>query len=236
MVDEHKLITTLILVSLVFSVIGTITMFDTLLGDNGFERAMVFGISNFFPSTLTGGVGGTGDLNITQDITITLPDSSVNFGNGQVFPASSYAYLDSMGGRGNTGGTWPNLSDNITVRNDGNVGLNITISSNKLTGGGVGSFMCDYDIGGCGVGLGNLSSGLIFAFEGSQNEAGSCDNGLSGTQKFLVADEYQLCGCLKSASTEDEVAITFIVGIPSDAQGFKDSVLTLTAYESSVTC
>ena len=107
MMEEHKLLTGMLLVALVVSVVGTVITVDWL--------GAVGGVGS-----LTGAVaaGGTGDLNITSDITITLPDSGIDFGNGVVDAAADFAIANSIAGQDTINGTWANITDNITVRNE----------------------------------------------------------------------------------------------------------------------
>ncbi|MAG60512.1 hypothetical protein CL619_01875 [archaeon] len=227
--EEHKVLTGMLLVALVVSVVGTVITVDRLGGVNS-------------ANGLTGAAGGTGDLNITSDITITLPDSAIDFGNGKVDPSAGFASVSSAGDTAD--GTWANLTgnaDNITVRNDGNVGVNITIKSNKQNGNHTtDSFICQSDAGGCGVGYesGGEANALMYNYVAANNEAGSCATGLLfGENSFNLKDtDYKLCGCLKTASTEDEVVIALKVGIPADAQGQKSATITFTSQQSDVAC
>ena len=180
-------------------------------------------------------------MNITQDITITLPDSAIDFGNGKVDPSAGYAVVDSLAQT--TDGTWANhtaSSDNITVRNDGNVGVNVTVKSNKQDGNHTSnSFICQSDAGGCGVGYDNGGelTALQYVFKPLNHESGSCGANLAGSTSFSLKDnDYEFCGCLKTGSTEDELALTLKVGIPADAQGQKSSTLTFTSAASDVSC
>ena len=213
--EEHKVLTGMLLVALVVSVVGTVITVDRL--------GAVGGIG------ITGAAGGTGDLNITSDITITLPDSGIDFGNGKVDPSVGYASLDS--GTGSvTGGTWANTSDNITVRNDGNVGVNVTVKSNKEDGkDGTDSFICQGDAGGCGVGYSAGNDALEYSFTTGNKESGSCTI-LGGETNIDVKDtDYDFCDCLKTGSGEDEALLGLLVGIPADAQGQKSATITFTS-------
>ena len=215
----------MLLIALVVSVVGTVITLDRL--------GAVGGVG------LTGAAGGTGDLNITSDITITLPDSAIDFGNGKVDPSVGYATVNSEAGS-TSGGTWANATDNITVRNDGNVGVNVTVKSNKQDGNHTSnSFICQSDAGGCGVGYenGGELTALQYKFQPLNHEASSCGANLAGTTSFSVKDtDYEFCGCLKTASTEDEIALTLNIGIPADAQGQKSSTITFTSVQSDVAC
>ncbi len=218
--EEHKLLTGMLLVALVVFVVGTVVTVDRL--------GSVGGVG------ITGAAGGTGDLNITQDITISLPDSAIDFGNGKVDPSAGYATVDSASDTND--GTWANHSagnnDNITVRNDGNVGVNLTIQSNKQNGNhSTDSFICQSDAGGCGVGYdnGGETNALKYNFGVNHNEANSCTILASVTPFTLKDTNYDLCDCLKTGSTQDEVAVFIDVGIPADAQGQKSSTITITS-------
>ena len=225
--EEHKILTGMLLVALVVSVVGTVITVDRLGSVNS-------------ASGLTGAVGGTGDLNITQDITISLQDSAIDMGNGKVDPSVGYAMVNSKTGVVSDG-TWANTSDNITVRNDGNVGVNVTVQSNKQDGNHTtDSFICQSETGACGVGyeVDGEGTALQYAFVPSNKEVGACGPGTlaSSTPLTKKDTDYKFCGCLKSASNEDEVDLSLIVGIPADAQGQKSSTITFTSIASDATC
>ena len=227
--EEHKILTGMLLIALVVSVVGTVITVDRL--------GAVRGVG------LTGAAGGTGDLNITQDITITLPDSAIDFGNGKVDPSAGFAVVDSRNSNTNTDGSWANLSDNITIRNDGNVGVNITVQSNKQSGNDTtNSFICQSDAGGCGVGYesggDSPSQALGYSYIMANNEANSCSTGLIAalTEFYKKDTDLDACGCLKSGSGEDEITLSLEIGIPADAQGQKSSTITFTSVSSGVSC
>ncbi|MAG60492.1 hypothetical protein CL619_01775 [archaeon] len=219
--EEHKILTGMLLVALVVSVVGTVITVDRL--------GSVGGVG------ITGAAGGTGDLNITQDITITLPDSAIDFGNGKVDPTASFALADSAPGVSTVSGTWENISDNITVRNDGNTGINLTVSSNRKAGNDTTlSFICQGETDGeCAndVTFSGLDSAVSFAYGIVNNEANSCGNDLQSVYNTIASNgvNYNVCGCLKSGNVEDEVALYLEVGIPDDAQGQKSATLTFTS-------
>jgi hypothetical protein len=226
--EEHKVLTGMLLVALVVSVVGTVITVDRLGALGG-------------ASGLTGAVAGSGDINITSDITITLTDSSIDFGNGKVDPTAGFAVVNSQAGQDTTDGTWANITDALVVRNDGNVGVNVTIQSSRSNGNHTTiSFACENDVGGCGVGYesGGEANALQFNYVPSQAEASSCIASLlKGETAFTsAATDYEVCGCLRSAADEDTVKVDLIIGIPADAQGQKSSTLTFTSVESDVGC
>ena len=217
--EEHKLLTGMLLVALVVSVVGTVITVDRLgaLGGVGLTGAAT-------------GVG-SGDLNITQDITISLPDSAIDFGNGIVDASAGYAQLASNAGLV-ASGSWANSSDNITIRNDGNVGVNITVQSNKQSGNDTtDSFICQGDIGGCGVDYedGGQDTALQYLFSGANKETNACALIADSTDFTLINTDYEFCDCLKTGSDEDEVMFSLNVGVPADAQGQKTSTITFTS-------
>ena len=154
--EEHKLLTRMLLVVLVVSIVGTVITVDRLGAIGGV-------------GSLTGAVsaGGTGDLNITTDITISLPDSAIDFGNGVVDADSDgYARVYSEGGVNNQNGSWENITDYILIRNDGNAGLNVTVQSNRRDGNNTtDSFICQNDVGGCGAGLESIADATAFNYK-----------------------------------------------------------------------
>ena len=220
--EEHKLLTGMLLVALVVSVVGTVITVDRLGAIGGV-------------GSLTGAVtaGGTGDLNITTDITITLADSVIDFGNGVVDASAGYASVNSGSGT-TTDGTWANTSDNITVRNDGNVGVNITVQSNKKAGNDTtDSFICQNDVGGCGADYPDPGDETEYKFDTANEESDSCTILGAETSFDAKNTEYEFCDCLKTGSTEDEVMLSLLIGIPADAQGHKDSTITFTSTEAA---
>ena len=90
---------------------------------------------------------------------------------------------------------------------------------------------------GVGYESGGESTALKYAYIPAQGEDGSCAANLAGATAFDVKNtDYELCGCLKSGSTEDEVLIALQVGIPADAMGEKSATITFTSVASDVSC
>ncbi len=225
--EERKILTGMLLFALVISVVGTLFTFDQL---------------EVYKQDFTGAATGQVDLNITEEISISLPNSTIDFGNGVVDLNSSFAVVDSREIYDTDGGTWANISDNITVRNDGNVGVNITIQSNVTRGNESDSFICQGDSD-CGSAFENNSGPqLNFAVIWADNEEGSCAENLqTNAQPFVnptgaVGSTIKGCGCLKASSTEDEIAASLKIGIPDDASGEKFATLTISATTSGSSC
>ncbi len=225
--EERKILTGMLLVALVVSVIGGIVIFDQLRTLN----------------SLTGAVSGQVDLNITTDISISLPgNNAIDFGQGFVDPDADAALLDAIMGQV-LNGTWGNDSFNITIRNDGNVGINVTVESDKIRGNESDSFACQGDSI-CGGSLNNLTGdGLKFAAMTFENEINSCASAyLQDAPTDFINPigtpnaEVKSCGCLSSASAGDEIALGMVIGIPNDASGFKSATLTISAEESDQSC
>ncbi|MBT4447053.1 hypothetical protein HOA92_01290 [archaeon] len=234
--EEHKLLTGMLLVALVVSIVGTVITVDRLGALGGGTD-----------SSFTGAITGSANLTITVDTTISLPSSEVTLGSGNVAANASFATIDTSLPLSVDDGTWANQSYNITVRNDGNVKVNVTIQSNVTRGNGTGivpdswSFACSGTTENtCGLGFNNESGEeLEFAYKGADNEGNSCNpNHLSTEyQSFnnsLV--EYPLCGCLDYASQVDEVLTYLKIGIPGDTTGLKEATITFTAVQPGPTC
>ena len=141
--DEHKLLTGMLLIALVVTVVGTLVTVDRLSVIDG-------------GSVLTGAISGSANLSITEDITISLPSSLVEIGSGKVAANATFAVVDTSSTVGVEDGTWANSSYNITFRNDGNEGVNVTVQSNVTRGNASGedgltySFACSGDTDDCG--------------------------------------------------------------------------------------
>lgn len=221
--EDRKMLTGMLLVALVVSVIGSIVTVDRLGNLNG------VGITG----AATG--EGSGDLNISQDLTITLTDSAIEFGEGNVDPGSTFAALDSGSGL-MIDGTWANNTDFIVVRNDGNIGLNVTVQSNKKSGNHpTDSFICQNDVGTCGGDLYPQANATRYSFKAFDDEAGSCVT--HGVDHFSVINtEYDFCRCLRSGDQNDQVKMSLIVGVPDNAAGDKEATITFTSSIGDVSC
>ena len=126
-------------------------------------------------------------------------------------------------------GTWANATDFIIVRNDGNVGVNVTIQSNKQNGNdSTNSFICQNNVGGCGAGLESNVDATQYNYKTVTEESGVCTYETSGPFT-LINTNYEFCDFLKSGDNEDEIKIALQVGIPADAQGQKSSTITFTS-------
>ena len=222
--EEHKVLTGMLLVALVVSVVGTVVTVDRLGSLNSISGG-----------ALTGAASGTGELNITTDVTITLIDSSIDFGSGQVDSSASHAVLDSELGAV-TAGSWANGTDFIVIRNDGNYGANITVQSNRQAGNHSSiSFICQNDVGGCG-GPGYPVAATQFKFESFNGEAGSCV-GLAPATDFESAEtNYDFCNCLKPGDNNDEAKLSLTIGVPNNADGQKQATFTFTSSQAQNGC
>ena len=251
--EEHKLLTGMLLAALVVSVAGAFMTLDSL--------SQVSGVTGAATGT------GTATTTISADATIsTSADNAIAFGAGSVWSGSAYAVLYSnnesaVNGDSNisVNGTWAIKDpDNITLENQGNTDLNITVQSNVISGTTASSFVCG-DNGVCinlGGGAAYQSNGTDFAFRVATSEVDaiqgqSCNrfgnsssviNGVyddilpahgnltnqSWTSFQTVAEEYIACECFQHESDNDELAFYLKAGIPADAPVQTDTTATLT--------
>jgi hypothetical protein len=237
--EEHKLLTGMLLVALVVSVVGTVITID---------RLGMIGVGSSSGSGFTGAATGTSDIVVTTTASVTVTNSTLSLGAGTVASNATFTLIDTASATGVDDGTWVNGTKNLTIENDGNVGINVTIQSNVTRGNATGadtgsySFACSGETGGdaCGGAFtNNTGVELEFAYFYLDSEDGSCTAGMdtSDYQSFNnSAVEYKLCGCLSPTDSRDEGAVYLQIGIPNDAAGTKEATLTFTATQSDITC
>ncbi len=228
--EEHKLLTGMLLVALVVSVVGTVITADRLSG------------LSTSSNTFTGAaIGGEGNLTIESVVSFTMADTLIEFKNGSVAYGYTYAILESNNSNVFQG-TWDKVNDQMTIENDGTVPANITVGANKQAGIGANSFACDGDQGNCGIGLsgtGNPDQATSFSFKMVDTEGGCDVFEQVGWKSFAAhSTPYEVCNCLQNSDPKDLISFDLQVGIPEDADGVKSSTLTfdITASERSASC
>ncbi|MBI2138203.1 hypothetical protein HYU13_01315 [Candidatus Woesearchaeota archaeon] len=173
----------------------------------------------------------TGMVNITvaSVVSISITDAIVDFGscspNGTIGAnVSSNDTSTSWGAPGvcTVGGDPPTTNDNISVMNDGNDDINLTVQSNKLASsfiGGTGPRL-DFSVrddpvrGGCqNLSVADLTGGGSFV---------SYDSNRTGYQHewinlSLVNTEYIACQNFTFINTNDTINVFFRLYLPPDA-------------------
>ncbi len=243
--EEHKLLTGMLLAALVVSVAGAFMTLDQL-GSSGFTGA----------ATGT----GTSTATITADLSISVSNADntiVAFGSGVVDSTDAYAvlYSEPTEGLTNTDNSsgWAAVNDNLSVQNNGNTDLNITVKSSNKSGIGDGSFVCQGS-GLCTIGGGSQTykdNGTDFAFKvasaevdatngqacksfgyaisqitGGGDVTGALQNNTAAVgnltnqswNSFVGTNvEYDACKCLQHEINNDEIAVFFKASVPQDA-------------------
>ena len=242
--EEHKVLTGMLLVALVVSVVGTVVTVDRL-GD--------LSVNKF---TLTGAATGDGQGNITidQTVSIDLVHAVINFGSGEV--NSTFALLQTNGTGLVSGGNWSINNDEFFIENDGTAKVNITLVSTKASGNDQtsGANAESYI---CGTGTetqcsendntGDVGTATSFAYlgtddgtmgTGESSEPGSCVTWDVTEGDFneiaLNSTQYKLCGCMNSDDSNNAIAVDLEVGVPKDAPaGLKTATITFTGSSTS---
>ena len=163
---------------------------------------------------------GMVNVTITQRASLNVTDTKIDFGScappagGCLVESNSSSAMCSCTGLGK----WP---DNITVENDGNVNINVTVKTNKLAVGMLGSADAQF----------NFSTRNDTVSPGCQRHS----NGASlqwDWKNFTSADyDYNACGNLSFAYPNDRIQLFAQLWIPSDAviQDSANATLTFSA-------
>jgi len=177
-------------------------------------------LTSFVPKT-SGAAEGLVNFTISGALSITLPNSIVDFGTGYVTLGDTYAILDSnstspTGWTSTANGVdgWPSNTDYIVLENNGNVNANVTIKANKTASEFVGG------------------TNPAQWYAAMDNEAGSCTGDLQSDYADLTTSETNLCSSLGYADSADTLNVMFKLQVPSDASpAAKSNTITFTAYQ-----
>ena len=163
-------------------------------------------------SLLTGYATAIGTVNVTvsQSIAIALSMNKVEFGTctpaGAAFSINTTAAAAFLG----CGPAGP-----LTVRNDGNSVINITIN---------GSTAANF--------LGGTSP--VFQYNATNNETAACpmaNLSISNTPQDMAATYKNVCNSTGFANTSDEINIDVFLTVPADASfTYKLANITLTSF------
>lgn len=218
---SNKTILSLLIVALVVMVVGTVISLNKM------------NIGKY--STLSGAATtgtGTASLNVEAGAGISITDATASFGSGYVTPGHTSATVYT---NGTFNGSWTNTSTTaanqfIEVVNNGNVNVNLTVSSNETSA----------ETWFCGAGTCQGSSVATLSVLVNDTETGSCaDFNISGTmanetyQDILTASgkaTVNVCEDLRSSGNNDDISFMFKTIIPEDATiGSRSTTLTFTA-------
>ena len=198
---SNKTLGLLLVAAIVFSIGGTIISLDRL---------------DQLPREVTRTTGfatlndtGTVILNITDALSITLADSTIDFGQCQVNTTNAFSTVDSNQGAGsldndlcsNVGG----LPDYLVLENDGNINANVTVQSN-VTGS---TFFNDGD------------SAIWYLTADVGGDAGCTNGNLQGTYTEFSAVDTPLLACdnLSSANAGDQIQLAIQANFTDNATG-----------------
>lgn len=173
---------------------------------------------------------GTANLSIITETTITVVENLIDFGEGVVNTTADCTNATLYSSHNDTNWTgandicWVNSSsltikpaesDDIVIRNDGNINVTLTMSSSEndaatFIGGGVAT--------------------PLYQYRAHSNETNACDNANNATWHDINSSATMaVCNKLKYDNDEDEVRVSIKVRIPSDATGYKEDTLTFTS-------
>jgi len=174
---------------------------------------------------------GNVSVNITRQVSITLTDSTCDFGQGYVTAPYAYAELYFNGTQvvtNNWTATSAPTPPGIVVRNDGNVDIYVCVSPSKNESEFFG---------------GGTSSRQFYGFWVSEKETGSCGGGrpFNYAAEFLTKASQALCEgittvqqTLKPQDQADEVYVNCYLKISDDTPpGLKNDTWMFTAQATS---
>ncbi|MEM1577641.1 MAG: hypothetical protein QXM27_01345 [Candidatus Pacearchaeota archaeon] len=171
--------------------------------------------------------GGNISVNITQQLTISLPDATCNLGEGYVTAPYAYGIVSVNGSNNYIAQNWtvsvaPELPG-FLVRNDGNIELYVCVTSNKSKEDFFG---------------GGTSWRQFYGFWSTEKEERSCTTGgipfdWPKPVGNLTSQERGICygaGSLRPQDESDEVYVNCYLKVSDDTPpGYKSDVWTFTA-------
>lgn len=226
--EEHKVLTGMLLVALVVSVVGTVITVDRL--------GALGGVSGLTGAATTG--DQYGNLTISEVVAIKTT-GDIDFGTGEFDVGEDYqfmsSYAESTENDNSENTTFPSVesipTNRTKVENQGNVGINVTVSSTKIYGTGGNSFLCAGDAGPCGLGHSDSDPEVDFAFIALDEGSDSCNETAQRTS-FAETVPYQVCDCLTAETGLNSMHVYLEMGLTRDAAGQKTSTLTYTATKA----
>jgi hypothetical protein len=200
---SNKTLATLLVVAIAVSVLGTFLVINK-------------------PMTITGySTNGTGVVNLTITGLIALNvTGSIELGNCSVRQDALYAIVDTCGPDTDAEGDCNTTDDNLTMYNQGNIDLNVTVVSDKTLAQFIG---------------GNLSYANQ-TINATDKEAGSC-NGTGANYDVTLDDSpaINFCDSFTNEETRDELYGCIKLFIPNDAPpGVRTETLLFTASPSLI--
>ncbi|PIN73283.1 hypothetical protein COV20_03565 [Candidatus Woesearchaeota archaeon CG10_big_fil_rev_8_21_14_0_10_45_16] len=230
---SNRAIVSLLMLSLLVTVIGTVVTVSQLSEPNS------FGISG----AATTGTGST-SITIQAQAGIVMNDANATFGTGYVNPGNTTATIYTHGGHNfqnntNITGAWTNVANlgsdpNMTIENTGNVDINLTAAANHFDAE---EFFCGSELGCTSTATARLSISAGTA------EAGSCDTGILLNFRDLLNQTNTssptaphnltgvlLCGDFDYGNSGDLLSVSYRASVPFDAAiGGHSTIITFTA-------
>ncbi len=153
---------------------------------------------------------GTANLSIVSQAVITFTTGTINWGTGRVNESAGSAYLDSEGNVVN--GNWTQVSQGLTLRNDGNCNVQLNLTSSNTAATFIGGTTPNYRL------------------KVTVNESSSCTTGLASAYATATGASQAGCNNFTYYDTQDLLDIDVNLTIPQDAlPGAKGSTITATA-------
>jgi len=151
----------------------------------------------------------TANFTINSAASISFITNVVNWGSGSVDEIPTAAYLYTNGTV--VDGTWNSVSQGLTLQNDGNVNVTVSLTSSKAAADFVGG------------------TNPEFKWLVSENESNSCSSGLNPTSWTAVSTgSTTICSNMSYDDSKDALDIDLMVKVPEDAIGTKGCVITAT--------
>ncbi len=177
-----RMVTIVLIIAIIVAISGFVNVVNKVGGD--------FSLITGFATS------GTGIVNVTVDATaaITLTNSTVEFGNGAVTGGAVGTIVNTSEWAGQPS-TFANSAP-ITVQNDGNVDVNITINGTPVA-----TF---------------LNSNSQFQWAGATGEGGCPAANLTTTLTEMAAAAAYVCTNLTSLDSADHFNINIQVNLSSD--------------------
>jgi hypothetical protein len=151
---------------------------------------------------------GTANLTIVSQASIEFTTNIINWGSGAVDEAPTYATINSEGTV--TDGNWTTVSQGLTLQNDGNSNVSVTLTT---------------------VTAANFIGGTspTYKLKVSNNQSNSCGSNSMSSYTETTGSAQNACLNFGCDDDHDAIDIDVQLTIPEDAVGEKGAVITATA-------
>ena len=202
----NELLAGLLIAAVLITVVGTIV--------NSFRITQLYKSITGYAVNETGYV----EVNVSSNVSITLPQNTVDFGSGYL--KSGASYVDLQSNDTTVPSNWENTSiydpSDLILENNGNTNVSVTVTSNVTA---------DEFIGG---------DDPQFKFAAENNESNSCVGTLQSSYTELTTTAQNVCTNLGAISSANSLKIHILlrVSVGASTTGKEVAALTFSASQA----